>query len=206
MYLKPHIWLLRSFILTKKEDKEGKLNKEEGPEELNTANGVNSEEEGLVENSEEELEQSPEDQIKDLEDQLLRAKAEVQNVRRIAAQEVTRARLYGVESLAKEFLSVGDNIERAIASCEEDQDTSNIQEGLELTMKAYESSLKASGIESIDCEGQSFDPEKHEALSVIEDDSLESNSIIEVIQKGYSILDRTLRPSKVIVSKKSEEK
>ena len=198
MYLKPHIWLLRSFILTKKEDKEEKLNKEEGPEELNTANGINSEEE--------ELEQSPEDQIKDLEDQLLRAKAEVQNVRRIAAQEVTRARLYGVESLAKEFLSVGDNIERAIASCEEDQDTSNIKEGLELTMKAYESSLKASGIESIDCEGQSFDPEKHEALSVIEDDSLEPNSIIEVIQKGYSILDRTLRPSKVIVSKKSEEK
>jgi len=206
VYLKPHIWLLRSFILTKKEDKEEKLNKEEGPEELNTANGINSEEEGLVENSEEELEQSLEDQIKDLEDQLLRAKAEVQNVRRIAAQEVTRARLYGVESLAKEFLSVGDNIERAIASCEEDQDTSNIKEGLELTMKAYESSLKASGIESIDCEGQSFDPEKHEALSVIEDDSLESNSIIEVIQKGYSILDRTLRPSKVIVSKKSEEK
>ena len=192
--------------MTKKEDKEEKLNKEEGPEELNTANGINSEEEGLVENSEEELEQSPEDQIKDLNDQLLRAKAEVQNVRRIAAQEVTRARLYGVESLAKEFLSVGDNIERAIASCEENQDTSNIKEGLELTMKAYESSLKASGIESIDCEGQSFDPEKHEALSVIEDDSLESNSIIEVIQKGYSILDRTLRPSKVIVSKKSEEK
>ena len=198
MYLKPHIWLLRSFILTKNEDKEEKLNKEEGPEELNNTNGINSEEE--------ELEQSPEDQIKDLEDQLLRAKAEVQNVRRIAAQEVTRARLYGVESLAKEFLSVGDNIERAIASCEEDQDMSSIKEGLELTMKAYESSLKASGIESIDCDGQSFDPEKHEALSVIEDDGLESNSIIEVIQKGYSILDRTLRPSKVIVSKKSEEK
>ena len=191
--------------MTKKEDKEEKLNKEEGPEELNASNGINSEEEGLDENSDDELEQSPEDLIKDLEDQLLRAKAEVQNVRRIAAQEVTKARLFGIESLAKEFLSVGDNIERAIASCEEDQDTSNIQEGLTLTMKAYESSLKASGIEPIECEGQSFDPEKHEALSVIEDNSLEPNSIIEVIQKGYSILDRTLRPSKVIVSKKSEE-
>ncbi len=191
--------------MTKKEDKEEKLNKEEGPEELNASNGINSEEEVLGENSDDELEQSPEDLIKDLEDQLLRAKAEVQNVRRIAAQEVTKARLFGIESLAKEFLSVGDNIERAIASCEEDQDTSNIQEGLILTMKAYESSLKASGIEPIECEGQSFDPEKHEALSVIEDNSLEPNSIIEVIQKGYSILDRTLRPSKVIVSKKSEE-
>ncbi len=191
--------------MTKKEDKEEKLNKEEGSEELDAPNGIDSEEEGLAENSDDELEQSPEVQIKALEDQLLRAKAEVQNVRRIAAQEVTKARLFGIESLAKEFLSVGDNIERAIASCEEDQDISNIKEGLMLTMKAYESSLKASGIEPIECEGQSFDPEKHEALSVIEDSSLEPNSIIEVIQKGYSILDRTLRPSKVIVSKKSEE-
>ncbi len=192
--------------MSKKEEKEEKSNKEETSEELNTPNGFNSEVEALVENSDEELELSPEDVIKDLEDQLLRAKAEVQNVRRIAAQEVTKARLFGIESLAKEFLSVGDNIERAISSCEEDEETSNIKEGLELTMKAYESSLKSSGIEPIDCEGQSFDPEKHEALSVIEDDSLEPNSIIEVVQKGYSILDRTLRPSKVIVSKKSEEK
>ena len=99
-----------------------------------------------------------------------------------------------------------DNIERAITSCEGEEDTSNIKEGLELTLKAYESSLKASGIEPIDCVDQSFDPETHEALSVIEDDDLEPNSIIEEIQKGYSILDRTLRPSKVIVSKKSEEK
>ena len=192
--------------MSKKEEKEEKSNKEETSEELNTPNGFNSEVEALVENSDEELELSPEDVIKDLEDQLLRAKAEVQNVRRIAAQEVTKARLFGIESLAKEFLSVGDNIERAISSCEEDEETSNIKEGLELTMKAYQSSLKSSGIEPIDCEGQSFDPEKHEALSVIEDDSLEPNSIIEVVQKGYSILDRTLRPSKVIVSKKSEEK
>ena len=192
--------------MTKKEDKEKKLNKEEDTKELNAANGINSEEEGLVENPEEELEQSPEDQIKDLEDQLLRAKAEVQNVRRIAAQEVTRARLYGVESLAKEFLSVGDNIERAIASCEEDQDTSNIQEGLILTMKAYESSLKASGIEPIECEGQSFDPEKHEAISVVEDEKEEPNTVIEVIQRGFTIQNRILRPAKVVVTKKADNK
>ena len=72
-------------------------------------------------------------------------------------------------------------------------------------MKAYESSLKSSGIEPIECDGKTFDPEKHEALSMIEEDSVEPNSIIKVIQKGYSILDRTLRPSKVIVSKKPEE-
>ena len=191
--------------MTKKEDKEEQLDIENVSEDLESANGIDSEEEDSSEITEKD-EQKPEDKIKELEDQLLRAKAEVQNVRRIAAQEVTRARLYGIESLAKEFLAVGDNIERAITSCEGEEDTSNIKEGLELTLKAYESSLKASGIEPIDCVDQSFDPEKHEALSVIEDDDLEPNSIIEEIQKGYSILDRTLRPSKVIVSKKSEEK
>ena len=191
--------------MTKKEDKEEQLDIENVSEDLESANGINSEEKNSSEIREKD-EQKPEDKIKELEDQLLRAKAEVQNVRRIAAQEVTRARLYGIESLAKEFLAVGDNIERAITSCEGEEDTSNIKEGLELTLKAYESSLKASGIEPIDCVDQSFDPEKHEALSVIEDDDLEPNSIIEEIQKGYSILDRTLRPSKVIVSKKSEEK
>lgn len=191
--------------MTKKEDKEEQLDIENVAEDLEPANGIDSEEKNSSEIREKD-EQKPEDKIKELEDQLLRAKAEVQNVRRIAAQEVTRARLYGIESLAKEFLAVGDNIERAITSCEGEEDTSNIKEGLELTLKAYESSLKASGIEPIDCVDQSFDPEKHEALSVIEDDDLEPNSIIEEIQKGYSILDRTLRPSKVIVSKKSEEK
>ena len=191
--------------MTKKEDREEQLDIENVSEDLESANGIDSEEKNSSEITEED-EQKPEDKIKELEDQLLRAKAEVQNVRRIAAQEVTRARLYGIESLAKEFLAVGDNIERAITSCEGEEDISNIKEGLELTLKAYESSLKSSGIESIDCTDQSFDPEKHEALSVLEDDDLEPNSIIEEIQKGYSILDRTLRPSKVIVSKKSEEK
>ncbi len=190
--------------MTKKDKKEDNPNNG-GVSEQDSVNDINSEED-LEETSDDQIEKSPEDHIKDLEDQLLRAKAEVQNVRRIAAQEVTRARLYGIESLAKEFLAVGDNIERAIASCEEGEEITNIREGLELTMKAYENSLKSSGIEPIECNGQSFDPEKHEALSMIEDDSLEPNSIIEVIQKGYSILDRTLRPSKVIVSKQPEKK
>ena len=144
---------------------------------------------------------SEEEKIKDLEDQLLRAKAEVQNVRRIAAQEVTKARLFGVESLAKEFLSVADNLERAIESCEDD----NVKEGLDLTLKSLENSLKTQGIEQINEDDKTFDPEKHEAISVLEDESLETNTIIDFVQKGYTILDRTLRPSKVVVSKKPQE-
>ena len=144
--------------------------------------------------------------IKDLEDQLLRAKAEVQNVRRIAAQEVTKARLFGVESLAKDFLSVADNLERAIESCGEEEQFLSVKEGLELTLKSLEGSLNSSSIEVIDTSNKNFDPEKHEAISLIEDDSLDTNTIIDVVQKGYTIMDRTLRPAKVVVSKKSQEK
>ena len=146
-----------------------------------------------------------EDQVKELEDQLLRAKAEVQNVRRIAAQEVTKARLFGIESLAKEFLSVADNLERSIDICSEEENLV-IKEGLELTLKNLESALKSSSIEPIDLTTKDFDPEKHEAISLLEDDTLEPNTIIDVVQKGYTILDRTLRPAKVVVSRKSQEK
>ena len=103
--------------MTKKEDKEEQLDIENVAEDLESANGIDSEEKNSSDITEKD-EQKPEDKIKELEDQLLRAKAEVQNVRRIAAQEVTRARLYGIESLAKEFLAVGDNIERAISKSE----------------------------------------------------------------------------------------
>ena len=146
-----------------------------------------------------------EEQVKELEDQLLRAKAEVQNVRRIAAQEVTKARLFGIESLAKEFLSVADNLERSIDICSEEENLV-IKEGLELTLKNVESALKSSSIEPIDLTTKDFDPEKHEAISLLEDDTLEPNTIIDVVQKGYTILDRTLRPAKVVVSRKSQEK
>ena len=151
-------------------------------------------------------ETSQEEIIKDLEDQLLRAKAEVQNVRRIAAQEVTKARLFGVESLAKDFLSVADNLERAIESCGEEEQFLSIKEGLELTLKSLEGSLNSSSIDVIDTSSKEFDPDKHEAISLIEDDSLDPNTIIDVVQKGYTIMDRTLIPAKVVVSKKSQEK
>ena len=174
------------------------------------------EEEGLIEGdkkeiTDEDLENITEEplpldkQIEDLEEKVLRAQAEVQNVRRIAAQEVTRARLYGAESLAREFLSVGDNLQRALDSSEEATDLNSMKEGLELTFKSFESALKSAGITSIDPVNENFDPEKHEALSLVQDESREENTVIEVVQKGFMILDRVLRPAKVIVSKKIDK-
>ena len=83
-------------------------------------------EETTEEQAEEEIEKSLEEQVEELKDQLLRAQAEVQNVRRVAGQEITKARLYGVESLAREFIAVGDNIQRALESCGEDAEISSI--------------------------------------------------------------------------------
>ena len=155
---------------------------------------------------EEEAELSIEQQVEDLKDQLLRAQAEVQNVRRVAGQEITRARLYGVEALAREFVTVGDNLQRALESCNEKAEISVIKEGLELTLRSFEGSLETAGIVPINPDGEAFDPEKHEAISVVEDDKKEPNTVIDVIQRGFTIQNRILRPAKVVVTKKSDKK
>ena len=170
---------------------------------INKDESIDSEKENPEELESEEESPSLEEEIESLKDQVLRAKAEVQNVRRVAEQEVRKARLYGVESLAKNFLSVGDNLERAIESLNEDSKPKDLEEGLRLILKSYEDALETGGIISIDPKGELFNPEQHEALSVIENEDLEPNSIIEVIQRGFMIQDRVLRPAKVIVTKKN---
>ncbi len=170
---------------------------------INKDESIDSEKENPEELESEEESPSLEEEIESLKDQVLRAKAEVQNVRRVAEQEVRKARLYGVESLAKNFLSVGDNLERAIESLNDDSKPEDLEEGLKLILKSYEDALETGGIISIDPKGEPFNPEQHEALSVIENEDLEPNSIVEVIQRGFMIQDRVLRPAKVIVTKKN---
>ena len=155
---------------------------------------------------EEEAELSLEQQVDDLKDQLLRAQAEVQNVRRVAGQEITKARLYGVESLAREFMVVGDNLQRVLESCNEKAEIDSIKEGLELTLRSFEDSLETAGIVPLSPDGESFDPERHEAISVVEDDKKEPNTVIDVIQRGFTIQNRILRPAKVVVTKKPDKK
>ena len=176
---------------------------EEKPEETNEE-AVEELDEEAVEELDEEV--SLEAQVEDLNDKLLRAQAEVQNVRRVAGQEITKARLFGVESLVREFMSVGDNLLRALSSCEEESDNSLIKEGLELTLRSFEGSLETAGVIPINPEGEIFDPEKHEAISVVEDDKKEANTVVEVIQRGFTIQNRILRPAKVVVTKKSDKK
>ncbi|MFL2698070.1 MAG: nucleotide exchange factor GrpE [Gammaproteobacteria bacterium] len=181
----------------KKDNKNG-IDKEENIDDTKELD----EELELSENVEED-QSSDEEEIENLQDQLLRAKAEVQNIRRISEQEIRKARLYGIENLAKNFLSVGDNLERALESLNEDSKLEELREGLDLIYKTFEDSLETGGVIPINPNGELFDPEKHEALSVIENDELDPNTVIEVIQRGFMIQDRVLRPAKVIVSKKS---
>ena len=170
---------------------------------INKDESIDSEKENPEELESEEESPSLEEEIESLKDQVLRAKAEVQNVRRVAEQEVRKARLYGVESLAKNFLSVGDNLERGIESLNDDSKPEDLEEGLKLILKSYEDALETGGVISIDPKGELVNPERHEALSVIENEDLEPNSIIEVIQRRYMIQDRVLRPAKDIVTKKN---
>ena len=177
-------------------------------------NGLDQEEDLLDEQLDEshekpveaEAELSLEQQVDDLKDQLLRAQAEVQNVRRVAGQEITKARLYGVEFLAREFLVVGDNLQKALESCNEKAEIDSIKEGLELTLRSFEDSLETAGIVPLSPDGESFDPERHEAISVVEDDKKEPNTVIDVIQRGFTIQNRILRPAKVVVTKKPDKK
>ena len=170
---------------------------------INKEESIDSEQESPEELESEEDSPSLEEEIESLKDQILRAKAEVQNVRRVAEQEVRKARLYGIESLAKNFLSVGDNLERAVESLNDESKPEDLEEGLRLILKSYEDALETGGVISINPKGELFNPERHEALSVIENEDLEPNSIIEVIQRGFMIQDRVLRPAKVIVTKKN---
>ena len=145
-------------------------------------------------------------EIADLKDKYLRAEAEVQNIRRISDQQVTKARLYGIETFAKSILSVGDNLERALDSLTTNQDIKAALEGRKLTLKDYEKSLESSGITYINPINEKFNAAQHQAMSMVEDDKLEENSIKQVIQKGYLLYDRVLRPAMVVVSKKPKDK
>jgi len=145
-----------------------------------------------------------EEQIVLLKDKYLRAEAEIQNVRKVAEQQITKARLYGLENFAKEIFSVGDNLERALESLSTNEDLKLAVEGIELTLKDYEKSLEVSGVTYINPLEEKFDPQKHQAITMVEDNNLEENTVKSVIQKGYLLYDRVLRPAMVVVSKKSD--
>lgn len=154
---------------------------------------------------------SPEDEIARLQEELeqardsaLRAQAEAQNAKRRAEQEVERARKYALERFVGELLPVVDNLERALESASGDEEVVKpIAEGVELTLKSFQNALQKYHIEVIDPQGEPFDPQLHQAMSQVENPDVEPNTVIAVMQKGYTLNGRLVRPAMVMVSKQA---
>lgn len=131
-------------------------------------------------------------------DAWLRAKAETENVRRRAAEDAEKARKFAVEKFAGELLAVKDSLEAALAN--EQQDAAALRAGVELTLKQLISAFEKSSLNEINPLEEKFDPHRHQAISQIEADG-EPNRVINVLQKGYVLADRVIRPALVVVSK-----
>ena len=157
-------------------------------------------------------EESPEEKLKTVQDKLLRTMAEMENQRRRFEKEKKEAFEFGGFNFAAESLLLIDNIDRAIVSFKNDEslknnkDLSKIIDGIEIVKKDLVSIFKKNGIEAIECINKKFDPNFHQAMLELEDNTKEAGTVVQEIQKGYMMKDRLLRPSLVGVAKKIEEK
>jgi molecular chaperone GrpE len=134
----------------------------------------------------------------------LRAQADAINVQRRAEAEVDKARKFALERFVGEMLPVADNLERALAAAGEGDADKAIIEGVELTLKSLVDALRKNGVESIDPMGEPFDPQTAQAMSMVENPDVEPNTVIAVMQKGYSLNGRLVRPAMVMVSKAAQ--
>lgn len=144
-------------------------------------------------------------EVEQLRDERLRALAEVENVRRRASRDVADARSYAVTAFARDTLSVADNLARAIASVgasqRNDPALAALLTGVEMTEKELQSIFERYGIRRIEALGKPFDPNIHEALFELPEKSVAQGTVVQVIQDGYLIHDRPLRPARVGVSR-----
>ncbi|BCB60798.1 MULTISPECIES: nucleotide exchange factor GrpE [Halomonadaceae] len=146
----------------------------------------------------EELEQS----LAEAKDQALRAAAEAQNVRRRAEQEAEKARKFALEKFVKELLPVVDSLEKALESMQDDASEAH-REGVSMTLKMQLDVLNKFGVESIEPQGEPFDPQVHEAMAMVPNPELDPNTVMDVMQKGYLLNGRLVRPAMVVVSQKA---
>jgi len=130
----------------------------------------------------------------------VRALAELDNVRRRAKLDVENAHRYGLEKIINSLLPVVDSMEQALQAAGQ-HDTSGMREGLELTMKLFIDVLQKHNVQQFDPQGEAFNPQDHDAMTIQESADVPPNTILAVFQKGYKLNDRVIRPARVIVSK-----
>jgi len=146
----------------------------------------------------EELLKAAELQSSEHHDAWLRAKAETENMRRRAADDVDKARKFAAESFASDLLAVKDSLEAALAV--ESPSVENLKDGVELTLKQLVAAFNRFNLHDIDPMGEKFDPHQHQAIQMLESDQ-PANTVVTVLQKGYRLHERTLRPALVMVAK-----
>jgi molecular chaperone GrpE len=143
--------------------------------------------------------------IEEQKDSVVRAAAEVENIRRRSAQEVEKASKFALEKFANELLPVIDNLERAVEFADKENDAIKpLIEGVDMTAKSFADAVAKFGVAVVNPQGEAFNPEFHQAMSMQPSADVEPNTVIAVMQKGYTLNGRLLRPAMVMVSKAAE--
>lgn len=133
---------------------------------------------------------------------MIRAQAEIENIRRRTQQDVEKAHKFALEKFSNELLPVLDNLERALSAADhENEQMKPMIEGLELTLKSFLDAVRKFGIEVVEEKNVAFNPEVHQAMTLIDSPEHEANHVVDVMQKGYTLNGRLLRPAMVVVSK-----
>jgi molecular chaperone GrpE len=145
-------------------------------------------------------------EVTDANDRILRLKADFDNFRKRAQRDRQEALEYGSQNLVKDLLSVVDNLDRAIDHARQSGggDLQSLLQGVELVQREFLGMLAKHHVSEIDALGKSFNPALHEAMAQVSETSVEPNSVVEVLQKGYQLRDRLVRPSRVVVSRMPE--
>ncbi len=151
---------------------------------------------------------SADGRIQELQDQMLRLQAEMQNVRRRAEIDVEKAHKFALEKFVKELLPVVDSLEKAVESTENrqggDEVVASIREGVEMTLDLFLKSLGKFKVQQVNPVGEPFDPQLHEAMSMVPAPDAEPNSVVSVVQKGYTLNERLVRPAMVVVARAND--
>ena len=135
--------------------------------------------------------------LAELEESFLRAKAETENVRRRAAEDISKARKFAIEAFAEHLLPVVDSLEAALS--DSSGDIAKLREGVELTLRQLTAAMEKGRVVALNPIGEKFDPHQHQAISMVPAEQ-EPNTVVSVLQKGYVIADRVLRPALVTVA------
>ncbi|QTP63830.1 nucleotide exchange factor GrpE [Candidatus Liberibacter africanus] len=173
---------------------EQKTEKEKNPNSLNEESDVNPLEEAT-------------NKLEEYRDKYLRVIADMENLRRRTDREIQDAQSYSIAAFARDMLAVSDNLSRAIDSINLDSEKNNVNsfksliDGIEMTKREMVSTLEKYGVKKIDAENQKFNPNMHQAMLEEHNDTIPANTVIKVIQDGYAINERVLRPALVSVSK-----